>query len=202
MTSIGTKAVHNAAKKLRSRQASLLRKAEELHLLHNVQVLVLVYHPGKDQFMQYCSCEAQELFFKKARAEEAGEAAEGSRETVRVRSDDLSAGPNQPMPPSSPSSTPPCLSTQSPKQPRDRSFSYPHKQPCKRPALSAYSGELAGLSTVGSTNGESTREAAPPWGEERQFPSEDSRKSEKTAEIAVWTDSDSSSLADLLLDPF
>lgn len=195
MSSPGTKIAHNAAKKLRSRQASLLRKAEELHLLHNVQVLVLVYHPGRDRFVQYCSCEAQELIFKKTRAEEAGEA-------VRVSSDDLSPASQWPIPQQRPFSPSPCPSSQSPKQPRDSSPNSPHKQPSKRPALSTYSGELAGLSTLGSISGERTWEKAPPWREERQIIAEESRKSEKIAEMPVCTDSDSSSLADLLLDPF
>ena len=198
MSSSGTNIAHNVAKKLRSRQASLLRKAEELHLLHNVQVLVLVYHPGKDEFAQYCSCDAQELFFKKVRAEEAGPGVQGSREIVRVTSDEQCEETKWPT------QTPYKLvakPARSKKQPRDIVACLEMK-PAKRPAISSYSGEQAGLSTKGSTNGESAFEAAPPWREGREIASGQVSKAEKTAEIPIWTDSDSSSLADLLLDPF
>jgi hypothetical protein len=53
----------NEAKKKRSRMASLLKKAEELHRLHHLEVLVVLYDPVKDSLSHYCSTSAHQLFF-------------------------------------------------------------------------------------------------------------------------------------------
>lgn len=43
--------------------ACLLKKAEELHRLHRLEVLVVLYDPVKDTISNYCSASAHQLFF-------------------------------------------------------------------------------------------------------------------------------------------
>ena len=53
----------NEAKKKKSRMGSLLKKAEELHRLHHLGVLVVLYDLGKDSLTHYCSGSAQEMCY-------------------------------------------------------------------------------------------------------------------------------------------
>lgn len=53
----------NEARKKKSRMASLLKKAEELHRLQHLEVLVVLYDPKKDTVSHYSSASVHQLFF-------------------------------------------------------------------------------------------------------------------------------------------
>ena len=180
----------NTAKKLKSRQACLLRKAQELHLLHNVQVLVLVYNPDKGEFVEYCSCEAQELFFKKLSSESDGLVKREILDAQKThRKEDTVCSPlPQPYFPALPL--------------KRRGDPGPGvvTQPTKKPANSTCSGDLTSLSTMAFTTQEETetlwREIGLGDGRERE------RWKEGITEEIPSSPSESSDSLSHLLDPF